>query len=91
MSTELTLEQSLQAYRVLNTPSNLSWKQHWVQETFSHNNLLDCTEQEKIQFAKRLQECEITICSGIKQTQGQVKTLNDLIQILCDPKNKSIP
>lgn len=91
MSTELTLEQSLQAYRVLNTPSNLSWKQHWVQETFSHDNLLDCTEQEKIQFAKRLQECEITICSGIKQTQGQVKTLNDLIQILCDPKNKSIP
>lgn len=91
MNNELTLEQSLQAYRVLNTPTNLSWKQHWVQETFSHDNLMDCTEDEKQQFAKRLQECDITICKGIKQTAGQVCTLNDLVNILVDPANKNTP
>ena len=61
MSKNISLDQSLQAYRVMNTPTKFSWKQHWAQETFSNHDLLACEDYERRQFAKRLQECQVTI------------------------------
>lgn len=86
----LTLEQSLQAYRVMNTPTKYSWKQHWAQETFTYHDLLECDNDERKQFSKRLKECGVTICANIKQTQGVVCTLEDLINTIISPSNKSL-
>lgn len=86
----ITLEQSLQAYRVMNTPSKLSWKQHWALEKFSHNDVLKCSDEERKQFSKRLEECAVTICDNIKHTQGQPKALTDIIKIIVSPLNKNI-
>lgn len=86
----LSLEQSLQAYRVMNTPTKFSWKQHFAQEVFSNNDVLLCDDDEKKQFSKRLKECQITICSNIKQTQGAVCTLEELINIIISKDNKKL-
>ena len=90
MAKDITLEQSLQAYRVMNTPTKFSWKQHWAQETFSSNDLLQCDPDERKQFSKRLKECGITICTNIRQTQGISCTLEDLIKNIILPANKNI-
>ena len=74
----------------MNTPGKLSWKQHWAQETFSSNDMLSCSEDEQKQFVKRLKECNCTICSNIKQTQGTACTLEDLVKIMISPSNKNI-
>lgn len=87
---ELTLDQSLQAYRVMNTPTKYSWKQHWAQEIFSNPDLLRCDKEERRQFSKRLKECAITICSNIKQTQGISCTLEDLVKCIILPSNKDV-
>lgn len=86
----LSLEQSLQAYRVMNTPTKLSWKQHWAQEVFSNNDALLCSDEERKQFSKRLKECHITICSNIKQSQGTVCTLDVLINTIISKDNKNL-
>lgn len=86
----LSLEQSLQAYRVMNTPTKFSWKQHFAQEVFSNNDVLLCDDDEKKQFSKRLKECQITICSNIKQTQGAVCTLEELINTIISKDNKKL-
>ena len=90
MAKDISLEQSLLAYRVMNTPTKYSWKQHWAQETFSNNDLLECAPDERQQFAKRLKECGITICTNIRQTQGIACTLEDLIKNIILPSNKTI-
>ena len=92
MSNKISIEQSLQAYRVMNTPARFSWKQHWAQETFSSLDLLLCSDDEKRQFNKRLQECNITICKGAKAPvgTGRLHTLESLLEILVDPKNKTV-
>lgn len=90
MKDKLNLEQSLQAYRVMNTPTKFSWKQHWAQETFSNPNVMLCPEDERKQFSKRLKECRITICSKISHMQGTVCTLEDLVNILTSIDNKGI-
>lgn len=90
MSKNISLEQSLQAYRVLNTPTKLSWKQHWAQEVFSNNDYFLCTPIEQKQFIKRLQECHITICTNVRQTQGVSCTLDKLVDIIHDESNKNI-
>lgn len=90
MAKDITLEQSLQAYRVMNTPTKFSWKQHWAQETFSNHDLLECEQDERRQFAKRLKECDVTICSNIKLTQGISCTLEDLVKTIVSPSNKGI-
>ena len=54
MKENISLEQSLQTYRVMNTPTELSWKQHWAKEVFTCDSYMDCSEEEKIQFNKRL-------------------------------------
>lgn len=89
MKDKLTLEKSLQSYRVMNTPTKFSWKQHWAQETFSEVDLMKCSLEERMQFVKRLRECNITICSKITQSQGTVCTLEDLVKILVSIQNKN--
>lgn len=86
----ISLEQSLQAYRVMNTPTKFSWKQHWAQETFSDDDFFKCSDSEQRQFIKRLRECQVTICDNIKQTSGNVCTLEDLLKILTDETNKHV-
>ena len=87
----ITLEQSLQAYRVMNTPTKLSWKQHWAQETFSNNDLLLCDANERKQFEKRLLECPVTIADSIRDPNGgNVCTLSDLVKTLVNPANRNV-
>ena len=90
MSKNIKLEQSLQAYRVMSTPTQLSWKQHWANETFTNDSYIDCNEDEKKQFLKRLEESECTICDNIRQTKGTPKTLKTLLYTILDPNNKTI-
>lgn len=89
MNKSISLEQSLQAYRVMNTPTELSWKTHWTSETFSSDNYFDCSEDERKQFDKRLEEGACTICNSIKLLSGDKCTLKNLIQIITDPANKN--
>ena len=91
MAKDITLEQSLQAYRVMNTPTKYSWKQHWAQETFTNSDLMECDNSERRQFAKRLKECGVTICDNIRQTQGNICTLEDLVKNIILPANKNTP
>lgn len=85
-----TLDKSLQSYRVLSAPAKFSWKQYWAQETFSSPDRLKCDRFEQNQFAKRLRECQCTICDNIKMSQGRICTLEDLVNLLNDPTNKNI-
>lgn len=87
---DISLEQTLQAYRVMNQPTKFSWKQHWAQEVFSNNDYMLCSDDEKKQFSKRLKECSCTICSSITQTQGISCTLESLVNILIDPANEKV-
>lgn len=91
MAKDISLDKSLQAYRVMNTPTKYSWKQHWAQEEFDTNDMLELDEFDKKQYSKRLKECEISIMPCITATSGVKATLNDLVNILIDPSNKNIP
>ena len=90
MTKNISLEQSLQAYRVMSTPTQLSWKQHWANEVFTNDSYIDCSEDEKKQFIKRLEESECTICDNIKQTKGTSKTLKNLLYTILDKNNKTV-
>jgi len=85
-----SLEKALQAYRVMNTPTKYSWKQHWAQETFSNDDALLLDEDERRQFSKRLEECQITLFPNIYSHEGTICTLKELINTVVDPKLKSI-
>lgn len=88
---DTTLEQALLAYRVIHTPTELSWKQHWVKEVFSHDSLIDCSDEEKNRFSKRLNEGAVTIFDSIKMREGgKVCNLQDLYNIIIDLKKKDI-
>lgn len=87
----VSLEQSLQAYRVYHTPSNLTWKQHYVTEKFSNPNILLCPKEEREKFLARLVESRITIANSIKLREGNALTLNDLVNIVVDSKYKNVP
>ncbi len=87
-----TLEQSLLAYRVIHTPTQLSWKQHYVNEMFSSDSLLKCSKEEQEKFSPRLKECAITIFNKIQANEGgKVCTLQDLVDIVHTPSNMFIP
>lgn len=91
MSTkEATLEQSLQAYRVMNTPTMYSWKQHWAQEEFSSPSMMDLDIIDRKQYSKRLKECEVSIMPNIQAKIGSKCTLQDLIDIIIDPANQKL-
>lgn len=91
MTQNISLEQSLQAYRVYHTPSSLTWKQHYVEEKFSNNNILECTKEERERFSTRLVESSITITDSIKAKQGVVCHLLDLVNTVVDSKYKDTP
>ena len=89
MPKELTLEQSLEAYRVQSVPATLSWKQAYVKETFSNDNILRCTQEERERFSQRLTESQITIAPNVKSMTGEVKQLKDLVNEILDKKNRN--
>ena len=91
MAKDISLEQSLQAYRVMNTPTMYSWKQHWAQEEFDTNDMLELDELDKRQYSKRLKECEVSIMPSITATSGSKATLYDLVATIYDPINKNLP
>lgn len=88
MTKDISLDKSLQAYRIMNTPTKYSWKQHWAQEEFDVNDMMLLDDVDKRQYSKRLKECEISIMDSITATTGAKATLYDLVQILIDPANK---
>lgn len=90
MSKKISLEQSLQAYRVMNTPTEYSWKQHFAKEHFSKQDAMELPEAEKEQFYKRLKECQITIANRITDLAGRPCTLKDLLDTVTDPANANI-
>ena len=90
MASNISLDQSLQAYRVMNTPTKYSWKQHWAQEEFSENDMILLDEVDKKQFSKRLKECDISIMDGVKASTGAKATLSDLVELLISPNNKDV-
>ena len=85
------LEKSLQQYRILHTPTQLSVYQFWANQTFSHDNLFDCSIEEQEQFRGRLEESTLTFCPNIKAKDGKIGTLHTLITMLIDPKRKDVP
>lgn len=85
---DITLEKSLQAYRVMNTPTKYSWKQHWANEEFSEDNMMDLDEIDKRQYIKRLKECDISIMPNITSSVGTKSTLLDLVNTIIDPANQ---
>ena len=90
MASNISLDQSLQAYRVMNTPTKYSWKQHWAQEEFSENDMMLLDEVDKKQFSKRLKECDISIKDGVKASTGAKATLSDLVELLISPNNRDV-
>lgn len=90
MASNISLDQSLQAYRVMNTPTKYSWKQHWAQEEFSENDMMLLDEVDKKQFSKRLKECDISIMDGVKASTGAKATLSDLVELLISPNNRDV-
>ena len=46
-----SLDKSLQAYRIMNTPTQYSWKQHWAQEEFDEDDMLLLDERDRAQFS----------------------------------------
>lgn len=89
-NSRISLEQSLKAYQVMHSPAKFSWKQHWAQERFSSPDLFSCTAEEQEQFKKRLKECSITMCSGIKALSGEAVTLDKVVATITDINNKNI-
>lgn len=90
MASNISLDQSLQAYRVMNTPTKYSWKQHWALEEFNENDMMLLDEIDKKQFSKRLKECDISIMDGVKASTGVKATLLDLVELLISPNNKDV-
>ena len=89
MSSNVSLEQALQSYRVMNTPTKYSWKQHWAQETFSNDDALLLSVEERKQFAKRLEECQATIFPNLFTNTGNIGTLKDLVNTAVNPEFKN--
>ena len=85
------LEKSLQQYRILHTPTQFSVYQFWANQTFSHENLFDCSAEEQEQFRGRLEESTLTFCPNIKAKEGQIGTLHTLVSMLTDPRRKDVP
>ena len=85
------LEKSLQQYKILHTPTQFSIYQFWANQTFSHDNLFDCTPEEQEQFQERIEESTLTFCENIKAKEGKIGTLKTLVDMLRDPRRKDVP
>lgn len=82
MSKNISIEQSLSAYRIIHTPSNLSWKQHYVNQKFTDINLLKCPREERQLFGKRLDESFVTICGNIRSKTGDRSSMRLLMETI---------
>ena len=89
MSSNVSLDQALQSYRVMNTPTKYSWKQHWAQETFSNDDALLLDVDERKQFSKRLEECQATIFPNLFTSEGTIGSLKDLVNTAVNPEFKN--
>lgn len=74
----------------MHTPAEFSWKQWWVKETFTHDDLFSCTDDEQQQFDKRLEECKITLCDNKKAKDGRVITFATMLDMITDPTRMNI-
>ena len=92
MSTEqVSLEKSLQAYRVLHAPATESWKRStWNPDVYEHDDLLACSQSQRDLFLSHAAECTITIASHITARSGTPSSLSDFVHILTDPSKKAI-
>ena len=91
MSGSISLEKSLQAYKVMHTPTDLSWKQYLAKEKFDNDELLKCSKQQQIDFCKRLEDSKLTLMNNIKDTtNGRIINLKELVGVIIDPRNKDI-
>lgn len=93
MSQQISLDKSLQAYRVLAAPAKFSWKQHFANEEFGSSDMLELDKYERKQFNKRLNECQITITPRLMvkvDEEFPVSTLSDLVDTITDPANKKV-
>ena len=87
----ISLEKALEAYRANHVPVELSWKQHFVNESFSSDSAIELQPDEKRRYVKRLTECQVTIFDSIKATNGGKQcTLLDLLKTLISESNKNI-
>lgn len=80
----ISIERALDEYRVLHTPSNLSWKQHLVKDIYSHSNLLECDLNEKIRFFNRIKDSEILITNNVRTNVGNVYDLSKIVSLITD-------
>ena len=81
---KISLEQSLAAYRCVSTDKTLTWKQNYVNEKFSNDNILLCPSEEKQRFASRL-DFPVTIAKNIRQLAGETRTGKDLVGMIVNP------
>ena len=86
---KISLEQSLAAYRCVSTDKTLTWKQNYVNEHFSDDNILACPDEEKRRFASRL-EFPVTIARSIRQLAGEVRTGKDLMGMIVNPAYEKV-
>ena len=84
------LEKTLQQYRLLHTPTQLSIYQFWANQTFSNDDLLLCSEEEQEDFIERLEESTITFCRSIKDKTGSIGTLHNLFKFIRDEQFKNV-
>lgn len=84
------LEKTLQQYRILHTPTQLSIYQFWANQQFSNDDLLLCRIDEQDDFYKRMEESTITFCKSIRDKNGQVGTLHNLYNFIRDDKYKDV-
>ncbi len=84
------LEKTLQQYRILHTPTQLSIYQFWANQQFSNDDLLLCSEEEQDDFYARMEESTITFCKSIRDKTGQIGTLHNLYNFIHDTKYKDV-
>ena len=87
----LNIESALDEYKVLHTPSNLSWKQHLVKDVYTHDNILDCSITERMRYLNRLKDSEVLICDNIKTNTGKTYDLSEIIALVTDKNRMNIP
>lgn len=85
---KISLEKSLNSYRVLSAPASMSWRAQ-AMEKFSNPLLSKCSEAEKQLFEKRLKNCPVTL-GRVKLPGGETgksSNLYELVNLLSDPSN----
>ncbi len=88
---KLNIEDALNEYAILHTPSNLSWKQYLVKDVYSHPNIMDCDITERMRYFNRLRESHVLICQNVRTSQGKICDFTDLMTLIIDESRMRIP